>query len=429
MTGLYDRLFMQLGPPVLDFVSSYRSSLENLRVSQFLPPDELRRRQENHFRQLCEYAFRHVPLFKKLGGVPKFRDPAELPILSKSILRRHPHLAVSAGERSVYRRHACTSGTAGVPLEFWTDRRSDGHRLASRYLFDEWIGLPLGCRTVRMMAHPNRFSRLLANEMHVPLVSLNSGTAETLLGRLLEFQPEGIVGQPYSLGLLAEAKLRNKLKPCESLHCMVATEENLLGSVRRSIENAFQCELYKRYGLREVSGYVAQECKAQRGLHVNVEHFYVEIVQDGQVVSDGKLGRIVITDLHNRVMPFIRYDTEDVGVLSRHGCTCGITWPLLETVQGRQSDYIFLRNNTRVPIGIFADKFLHSFTKKVAQIQLREDRQGFVLVRIVPENNFTPRDMVQVKDYFSRFLSSFDVERVDRLPSVGSGKTPLLVRE
>ena len=49
--------------------------------------------------------------------------------------------------------------------------------------------------------------------------------------------------------------------------------------------------------------------------HVDSSSFYVEILEeDGdRPVEPGKLGRIVITDLYNKAMPLLRYDTGDLG--------------------------------------------------------------------------------------------------------------------
>jgi phenylacetate-CoA ligase len=181
--------------------------------------------------------------------------------------------------------------------------------------------------------------------------------------------------------------------------------------------------------LREISGYIAQECKAKRGLHINVEHVILEIVDEGGVVLHGEPGRIVITDLHNRVMPLIRYDTGDVGTLSTRQCPCGITWPLLEVIQGRQCDYVVLRDGSRIHLGIIADSFLHHFFGRIVQVQFVEREQGSMIVRMVRQKRLTKADISKVEAYFGKLFSSFDLEFTHDLPSDASGKTPLLVRE
>lgn len=429
MTELYDHLFRRVGPSVLNVVSDYKTCLERLRRSQFLPVEELTRRQEQRLRELCEYAFRHVPLFRQLGGTADFKDPAELPILSKTILKSDSHLATSRGISRVHRRRGFTSGTTGVPLRFWTDRRSDGLRLASRSIFDEWIGLPFGSRTARIILYPNRFSRVLANELQIPHGAVTSKTAPEVLERILCFRPECIASPPYALALLAEAKPKIQARSWKTLCSMVSTGDDLLRSQRTLIERSFECRLYNRYGLREISGYIAQECEAQQGLHINVEHVMLEIVDRGGVVVQGKPGRIIITDLHNRVMPLIRYDTGDIGILSNNPCTCGITWPLLQVIQGRQRDYVALKDGTRIHLGIIADSFLRHFSGKILHVQFVERGQGFMTVRVIPQERLTHTDMTRVGAYLSKLFSSFDVKFTYDLPSDMSGKTPLLVRE
>jgi phenylacetate-CoA ligase len=210
---------------------------------------------------------------------------------------------------------------------------------------------------------------------------------------------------------------------------MVSTGDDLLRSQRTLIERSFECRLYNRYGLREISGYIAQECRAQRGLHINVEHVMLEIVDRGGVVVQGKPGRIIITDLHNRVMPLIRYDTGDMGILSTNPCTCGITWPILQVIQGRQRDYVALKDGTQIHLGIIADSFLRHFSGKILHVQFVERGQGFMTVRVIPQERLTHTDMTRVGAYLSKLFSSFDVKFTYDLPSDISGKTPLLVRE
>ena len=238
----------------------------------------------------------------------------------------------------------------------------------------------------------------------------------------------GEKGQPSNT-LLAEAKPKIQARSSKALCSMVSTGDDLLGSQRTLIERWFECRLYNRYGLREISGYIAQECMAQQGLHINVEHVMLEIVDEEDVAVQGKPGRIIITDLLNRVMPLVRYDTGDIGILSANPCTCGITWPLLQVVQGRQGDYVALKDGTRIHLGIIADSFLHHFFLRILQVQFVEHEKGFMTVRMVPQDRLTHTDMTEVRAYLSKLFSSFDVKFMHDLPSDTFGKTPLLVRK
>jgi len=76
-------------------------------------------------------------------------------------------------------------------------------------------------------------------------------------------------------------------------------------------------------------------------MHLNIEHLLHRIpAPDGTAAVPGEEGTIVITDLFNRGMPFIRYRIEDVGVPSDRHCGCGRGLPLMERVTGRVADYL-----------------------------------------------------------------------------------------
>lgn len=161
---------------------------------------------------------------------------------------------------------------------------------------------------------------------------------------------------------------------------------------------------------------------------MNMEHVFLEIVDDGGPVPNGTPGRIIVTDLYNHVMPLIRYDTGDIGILSRRQCPCGITWPLLESIQGRECDYVVLKDGSQFPLSNFAGNFLRSFLRSVAQVQFVQKRDGCLLVRIVPRLELSSDDVHRMRRYYSELLRTFDLELVSETVAK-SGKRPLLIRE
>ena len=99
--------------------------------------------------------------------------------------------------------------------------------------------------------------------------------------------------------------------------------------------------LVKRYGSRE-AGFVAHECP-EGSMHLTAENIIVEIVDgDGDPVSGSESGEIVVTHLDAYAMPFIRYRTGDVGRRRPGRCACGRGLPLMDLVQGRTTDFLYL---------------------------------------------------------------------------------------
>ncbi|MBE2319814.1 phenylacetate--CoA ligase [Solirubrobacter sp. CPCC 204708] len=112
------------------------------------------------------------------------------------------------------------------------------------------------------------------------------------------------------------------------------------------IESALGLKALNTYGLSEVIGPgVASECHLGCGMHVNEDHFLVEVVDPGtlQPVPAGELGELVITTLTREAMPLIRYRTGDLTSLIDEPCACGRTTARLRPLLGRIADVLQLR--------------------------------------------------------------------------------------
>ena len=98
---------------------------------------------------------------------------------------------------------------------------------------------------------------------------------------------------------------------------------------------------------------IAAECEKHEGLHVTIDNLYVEILKDGKPAKPGESGEIVITDLNNYGMPFIRYKNGDIAVQSDNACSCGRGLPLIHDIDGRKMDTITAFDGKVVSGGFF----------------------------------------------------------------------------
>ena len=116
--------------------------------------------------------------------------------------------------------------------------------------------------------------------------------------------------------------------------------------MRRSIEKSLGIKAYDIYGLTETSGPgVAFECEEQRGMHINEDHFYAEIIdpETGEVLPEGSKGELVFTSLDKEAFPLLRYRTRDICILSREKCSCGRTHVRMSKPLGRSDDMLIIR--------------------------------------------------------------------------------------
>ncbi len=131
-----------------------------------------------------------------------------------------------------------------------------------------------------------------------------------------------------------------------SLRAGIFGAEPWTEEMRQTLEEKLHIKAYDVYGLTEIMGPgVAYECSAQKGMHVNEDHFIVEVIDPdtGLHVPDGEPGELVFTCLTKEAFPVIRYRTRDIGVISHEKCSCGRTFVRMSKPMGRTDDMLIIR--------------------------------------------------------------------------------------
>ncbi|CAG0910880.1 unnamed protein product [Cyprideis torosa] len=126
-------------------------------------------------------------------------------------------------------------------------------------------------------------------------------------------------------------------------------------SMRREIHEKLGIRASDNYGLSEVMGPgVAGECEYCNGLHINEDHFLVEIIdpQTLEPVAPGEVGELVITTLTKEAFPVIRYRTRDLTRLLPGQCPCGRTFQRMSRVLGRSDDMLIIKGVNVFPTQI-----------------------------------------------------------------------------
>jgi phenylacetate-CoA ligase len=126
---------------------------------------------------------------------------------------------------------------------------------------------------------------------------------------------------------------------------------------------------------------IGMECEQHAGLHQSVDNLFVEVMANGRPAGDGEVGELLVTDLHNWGMPFIRYRIGDLAVRSRRTCPCGRGLPIFERVEGRVLDAIRTPDGRIVP-GEFFPHLMKEFDS-VRQFQVVQKQLGLLHIRLV----------------------------------------------
>lgn len=116
--------------------------------------------------------------------------------------------------------------------------------------------------------------------------------------------------------------------------------------MRKHIEDKLKIKAYDIYGLTEVMGPgVSFTCEHQCGMHVNEDHFIIEVLNPDtfEPVEDGTIGEIVFTCINKEAFPVIRYRTKDLGYVTHEKCKCGRTFVRMSKILGRTDDMLIIR--------------------------------------------------------------------------------------
>jgi phenylacetate-CoA ligase len=92
-------------------------------------------------------------------------------------------------------------------------------------------------------------------------------------------------------------------------------------AARRQVTEAYPDACIAAVVMMTEFGWVAVECE-HGSLHLNTRSYLPELLRDREPIAPGEMGELVLTGLHDRVLPHIRYRTGDVYRLDR-ACPCG----------------------------------------------------------------------------------------------------------
>jgi phenylacetate-CoA ligase len=188
--------------------------------------------------------------------------------------------------------------------------------------------------------------------------------------------------------------------------------------------------VFETYGSREVM-LIAAECEAHDGMHVSHENLVVEIMVGDRPAKPGETGELVVTDLHNFGMPFIRYRIGDLATAGPTSvCACGRELPRIASVDGRVTDT--LRDGKgRSVSGLVFNLIVVPLAEKVRQFQAVQKKDGTLTLRIVPTAKMDDGARDQLRKHAERYLPGIavSIEMVDAIAPGKNGKRKIVIVE
>jgi len=421
--------------------SNLRAELKQLEQTQWFSSEEIQKLQWKKLAELLEYSFDNVPYYKnvfKMAGLSPsdIKTPADfrkLPLLSKQDIMKSSTDIVSAEYSTKDLSLNSTGGSTGVNLAFFNDKKRASNELATGLRSNSWAGLDIGCKSAylwgsafdlsRQKRLGNRVGNFALRTLFLSSYNLSVKNMAVYARKLSQHRPKVIVAYPSPLYWFAKFLRDNGINDIRP-QSVICSAETLYDFQRELIESVFHCPVFNRYGCREF-GAIAVECSEHSGLHINAEHVYLECLKNnGEPSSPGEIGELVITDLDNHGMPFIRYRIGDMGTLSDKKCRCSRGLPLLGKIEGRTFDVV-VGANGRALGGTFWTLLLRTSVAGIEQFQVTQETTKHITVRLVTSSLFKSEyiDSLEgkIKEYCGNDMQvRFHI--VDKIPQGKSGK-------
>lgn len=364
----------------------------------------------------------HVPFYKKKFDELKFNydnvrslnDLRRLPFTIKQDLRdNYPYGLFAVPLRDVVRVHS-SSGTSGQAtvvgytrndIKTWSNlvarvitaagvTKNDVIQIAFGYgLFTGGFGLHYGAELVGTSVIP-----------------ISSGNTKRQIQIMKDFKTTALVCTPSYALVMADTMMEMGINPNGlSLRYGLFGGEPWSEGMRREINEKLGIIATDNYGLSEVMGPgVSGECLECNGLHINEDHFLLEILDPNTLepVPEGEVGELVITTLTKEAFPMIRYRTRDLTRFIPGPCACGRTMRRMQRVMGRSDDMLIIKGVNVFPMQIETVLFEVEGVEPHYQI-------------IVDRENHTDRITVLVEVMESIFFDEMKKQRmvIDRIKS------------
>lgn len=364
-------------------------------------------------------------------------DPGSLPIWTRECQQS---LFRSLQEPPVLRATVhSTGGSTGVPLSFYITRESYEWRAAVTDRGYRWAGAEEGQKSIYVWGSPMKpltWQQRCRTGAHHYLQrrrffnSFTFGEEEKrrCCEAINDWKPRAIVGYAGSLVDLAGFVKSHRSVLKWRAGTVVTAAEGLRPEQRETLKEYLGDEVFMSYGSREFM-LIGMECRRHRGYHINSDNVLVEVVdEEGNPVPAGCTGRILVTDLHNRANPFIRYEIGDLGVASGELCDCGSPFPLLGGVEGRAQESIIRPDGSSIT-AMLIPHMMKEF-RWVEGYQIEQCSVGRVDVKLRCAEALAPEKTEPIVRELKRFLGAemrITFTRVERLHKNTSGKTPIVI--
>ena len=396
----------------------------DLNKSQWWRKEELTSFQNQRLRRIIQYAYSSIPGYEKKfdeagvkpDDITTVHDLVKLPITTREEMQDNEDFI----NRNLISDVLYTGGSTGTSLKYYESYEAGRIRWNSHFRGWNWMGYDYFKDSVAIISSAQG---ILEGKDTINLLGdLTEENLKNNVKQLLDYAPMFIRGYVGSVYILAKYCLDHKIE-ISSIKAINVISENLYDFQREVIESAFKCKVFEEYCCND-GGACAWECAEHNGLHYVMERSIIE--------SDN--GEMIVTDLWNKAVPFIRYKNGDLITFLDKKCNCGRELPLIK-VKGRDNDILISDKGAISPTYLMYHGIGYhhgvKFRSGISSIQYVQ-KPGFILEVNLVKNSWCREeeitDFIKVVETITPGLR-LKINFVQEIPKTGKGKRQFIINE
>lgn len=387
------------------------------------------------------YAIANIPFYEQYDTIKTIEELQRLPIVDKETIAKNPARFINASLKDQGLK-SNTGGSSGTPFTFLIEKGVTRPKEAAHF---NWYWSQYGykpgdkvlmVRGKSLQKNANFEYQSIKNNLVVSCYNINQKSIEEIYKEILRFKPKFIHAYPSSLLTFTKelSVFLSGQKPEFEVQALFLGSEYLFEEDKNYLNDYYNANIVTWYGHSECLIHGAK-CDISGDYHFFPFYGYIELVDDnGNPINEpGIEGRIIATGFDNKVMPLIRYDTGDLGILSANKeCSCGFRGTSLSRIVGRGKDFIVLKDNTKVTLTAFIFGQHHAEFSKIKEMQIVQNIPGNIVLRIIPLSDLSKMDIDNLTHRLEKSVNlnmlSVNVEMVEFCEKTHRGKHKLLIQ-
>ena len=394
---------------------------------------EMAKHQETALQTLLAHAVQTTDYYR--GYRTNKLKLTDFPVVDKTLIRKNQERFLSSDYKKDELTAMATSGSTGMPFVCYQDKEKKKRVSAEIIYYSGKVGYSVGKNLIILQAVADEgrksiLSQWIENVTVINVANIDDKHIEKLLAKISKISKNSSILLAYAstYDALSDYFKRRGLNYDCNIDGMISSSELLFDDTRAMMEEAFKCKLVSRYSNQE-NGVIGQDYNENNVFLINEGHYIVEVLEFSvdNTAEEGKIGRIVITDLYNYAMPMIRYDTGDIGSITFVEQN-GIKKRAINNFSGRKIDLVF--DSAGNPLSPHQISVTLRFFSELKQFQFIQEGNNKYLVRLKVDELFPRQDQLEVK--LLRLLGDkaiINFEYVEVIPKLDSGKRNYIINK